>query len=62
MGVERGHDGARQFLTTEKRLRKRQVYCQGPFVGQCGRAEPQVTFRLHDGSEGQGESGKAPGT
>lgn len=49
--AERGHDGTRQCLTTKKRLRKRQAYCQRPFVSQGGRAEPQVTLRLHDGRD-----------
>lgn len=51
MDAERGHDGARQCSTTKKRLRKRQACCQEPFVGQGGRAGPQVTLRLHGGRD-----------
>lgn len=52
--AERGHNGARQCLTTKKMLRKRQAYCWlggGDFVGQGGRSGPPVTLGLHGGRD-----------
>lgn len=52
MAAEGGQDGARQCLTTRKRLRKRQAYCQGALCEPMWKhRELQDTFRLHGGRD-----------
>lgn len=52
MAAEGGQDGARQCLTTRKRLRKRQAYCRGALCGpRWKHRELQVTLRLHGGRD-----------
>jgi len=47
MDAVRGHNGARQCLTTKKRLRKRQAYCQQGGRGGLHRSRGKTRANSH---------------
>lgn len=58
MAAEGGQDGARQCLTTRKRLRKRQAYCQGALCGpRWKHRELQVTLGFMGAGTGSVQKG-----